>query len=84
MNDTMSPSTVAMLILFGSIIFATIGIAARVWHWGDMRGTIVCIDIFYGEINATYRSYDILIPHSHVVHIPIKTLQLFLLQYPSK
>ena len=34
------------------------GIATRVWHWGDMRGTIVCIDIiFYGEINATYCSY---------------------------
>ena len=46
MSETMSPSTVAMFILFGSIIFATMGIAARVWHWGDMRGTIVCIDIF--------------------------------------
>ena len=36
-DDTQS-TTAAMIILFGSIIFATIGMTVRVWHHGDKRG----------------------------------------------
>lgn len=35
--DDIAPSTVAMIILFGSIIFATAGMAARDWLGGDKR-----------------------------------------------
>lgn len=35
--DDIAPSTVAMIILFGSIIFATAGMAARDWLVGDKR-----------------------------------------------
>lgn len=35
--DEIAPSTVAMIILFGSIIFTTVGMAARDWLIGDKR-----------------------------------------------
>lgn len=35
--DPLAPSTVAMIILFGSIIFATIGMGTRDWLMGDKR-----------------------------------------------
>ena len=35
--DDIAPSTVAMIILFGSIIFATIGMGTRDWLMGDKR-----------------------------------------------
>ena len=35
--DGIAPSTVAMIILFGSIIFATIGMGTRDWLMGDKR-----------------------------------------------
>ena len=38
--DGVAPSTVAMVILFGSIMFATVGMATRAWLWGDQRGMV--------------------------------------------
>ena len=39
-GDDLSSTTAAMIILFGSIIFATIGMTIRVWHHGDKRGKL--------------------------------------------
>ena len=36
--DGIAPSTVAMFILFGSVMIATIGLGARAWLSGDKRG----------------------------------------------
>ncbi len=36
--DNLAASTIATIILFGSIIFATVGMAARAWLSGDKRG----------------------------------------------
>ncbi|EED93511.1 predicted protein [Thalassiosira pseudonana CCMP1335] len=35
--DGIAPSTVAMIILFGSLTFATVGMAAKAWMTGDKR-----------------------------------------------
>ena len=40
-NDDMSPSTAAMFLLFGSIIFATIGMTIRIWYCGNKKGMFV-------------------------------------------
>ena len=34
----MSPSTAATFLLFGSIIFATIGMTIRIWYCGNKKG----------------------------------------------
>ena len=39
-GDDLSSTTAAMIILFGSIIFATIGMTIRVWNHGDKRGKL--------------------------------------------
>lgn len=39
--DGIAPSTVAMIILFGSLTFATVGMAAKAWMTGDKRGEFV-------------------------------------------
>lgn len=36
--DGVAPSTAAMAILFGSVMCATVGMAARSLLWGDRRG----------------------------------------------
>eukprot|EP00581_Thalassiosira_minuscula_P014101 CAMPEP_0183720096 /NCGR_PEP_ID=MMETSP0737-20130205/12808_1 /TAXON_ID=385413 /ORGANISM="Thalassiosira miniscula, Strain CCMP1093" /LENGTH=1173 /DNA_ID=CAMNT_0025949907 /DNA_START=242 /DNA_END=3763 /DNA_ORIENTATION=+ len=43
--DAVAPSTVAMVILFGSIMFATVGMATRAWLWGDRRAIHAAISI---------------------------------------
>ena len=40
--DGVAPSTVAMVILFGSIMFATVGMTTRAVLWGDKRGMSAC------------------------------------------
>ena len=48
--DAIAPSTVAMVILFGSIMFATVAMATRALLWGDKRGDwcsfVLCISLF--------------------------------------
>ena len=41
--DDIAPSTVAMIILFGSIIFTTVGMATRDWLVGDTRAISAAI-----------------------------------------
>lgn len=43
--DGLAPSTVAMIILFGSITFATVGMASRAWLWGDKRGVYLPVPL---------------------------------------
>lgn len=46
LNDDMSTSGAALFLMFGSIIFATIGMAIRIWFSGDRRGMFIvyCVD----------------------------------------
>ena len=41
LNDDMSTSGAALFLMFGSIIFATIGMAIRIWFSGDRRGKFI-------------------------------------------
>lgn len=41
--DDIAPSTVAMIILFGSVIFATVSMATRDWLMGDKRAIAAAI-----------------------------------------
>eukprot|EP01082_Thalassiosira_pseudonana_P013233 g11715.t1 g11715 contig6:445793-447421(+) len=43
--DGIAPSTVAMIILFGSLTFATVGMAAKAWMTGDKRAILAAISI---------------------------------------
>ena len=45
-DDDMSTSGAALFLMFGSIIFATIGMALRIWFSGDRRGMFIvyCVD----------------------------------------
>lgn len=43
--QSIGPSTVAMLILFGSVTFATVGMAARTWLLGDNRAIRAALSI---------------------------------------
>jgi len=63
--DDIAPSTVAMIILFGSIIFATVGMATRDWLIGDKRAISAAIQahtisstskIDYAEADGESRS----------------------------
>lgn len=37
------PSTVAIMLLFGSIIFAAVSLGTKTWLLGDSRGECCCI-----------------------------------------
>ncbi|KAL7548271.1 hypothetical protein ACHAWF_011562 [Thalassiosira exigua] len=47
--DDVGPSTVAVAILFGSITFATVGMAARAVLWGDKRAIRAAISTMSGR-----------------------------------
>jgi len=51
-DNNMSTSGAALILMFGSIIFATIGMAIRIWFSGDRRGMIIvyCVD----DLNILY------------------------------
>ncbi|KAL7540254.1 hypothetical protein ACHAXR_009980 [Thalassiosira sp. AJA248-18] len=60
--DGVAPSTVAMVILFGSIMFATVGMATRAWRCGDKRAIHAAISIKVdstaSNINSNVSSYS--------------------------
>jgi len=51
-DDNISTSGAALILMFGSIIFATIGMAVRIWFSGDRRGMFIvyCVD----DLNILY------------------------------
>ena len=51
-DDNMSTSGAALILMFGSIIFATIGMTVRIWFSDDKRGMFIvyCVD----DLNILY------------------------------